>query len=160
MGKPKRKLSAYNRYMSKALKGKMTGKTKAQRKAIFKAAAKGWNKGKSTPRSSKPKSRATTSRSNATGGTRQMPKNSFNMSKIYSLANKVAFVAPYAGIALDPTHSPLWKVNRGIAYLSGYDMLANTWDFENLKKGWLPYVATKIVTAVVPKITSFVKGLL
>ncbi len=39
MGKPKRKLSAYNLYMRKALKGKLAGKTKAQRKAIFKRAA-------------------------------------------------------------------------------------------------------------------------
>ncbi|GAI92265.1 unnamed protein product [marine sediment metagenome] len=88
-----------------------------------------------------------------------MTKNSFNMSKIYGLANKAAFFAPYAMIALKPGVSAEYKVKDGIRILTGYNMTNGTWSFESLKQGWLPYVATKLVTAVIPKITRFVKGL-
>ena len=155
-----RKLSAYNLHMKRELKGKLSGKTKAQRKAIFKAAARKWKpKGKSVSRS-KPKtggssrSRSTTRRSNRTMG-----KNTFNMSKIYSLANKAAFVAPYIGVAMG-AGSPQFKIHKGLRFLTGYNLDNNTWSFESLKQGWTPYVMTKLVTAVVPKITSFVKGLI
>ena len=160
MPKGKKKLSAYNLYMRKALKGKMKGKTKAQRKAIFKAAAKGWKgKGKSNPRS-KPKSRASAPKSNSTGGTRNMKKNSFNMSKIYSLANKAAFAAPYIAVALDPSHTPEYKVKKGLGLLTGFSLFTNTWNFDLLRQGWEPYFWSKIVTTVVPKAINFVKGLL
>ncbi len=88
-----------------------------------------------------------------------MTKNSFNMNKIYGLANKVAFFAPYAAVALDTSLSPASKVNRGVAYISGFNMATGTWSFESLKAGWTPYVVTKILTSVVPRITSFVRGL-
>lgn len=88
-----------------------------------------------------------------------MAKNSFSMNKIYSLANKIAFIAPYAAVAMSDA-PPELKINRGIAYLTGYSMSEGVWSFENLKKGWLPYVATKVTTSVVPKITSFIKGMM
>ena len=156
-----RKLSAYNLHMKRELKGKLSGKTKAQRKAIFKAAARKWKgKGKTASRS-KPKNRASPSRrAKPKGVRRNMTKNTFNMNKIYSLANKAAFFAPYVGLALDPGITPARKVNFGISFLTGYNMDTGVWSFESLKRGWLPYVATKLTTAVVPKIASFVKGLL
>lgn len=155
MGK---KLSAYNLHMKRELKGKMKGKTKAQREKIFKDAARKW-KGKSTSRS-KPKSRASPSKAKPTGGKRKMTKGSFSMNKIYSLVNKAAFIAPYAGVALDPSLSNEAKVNRGLAYLTGYSMSEGRFDFAWLRKGWEPYFWSKIVTSVVPKALNFVKGVL
>jgi len=146
--------------MSRELKGKLSGKTKAQRAAIFAAAAKRCS-GKTSKRASKPtKQRTSPSRGNPTGGTRTMAKNSFNMSKIYSLANKVAFVAPYAAIAMNPSMTPAQKVKEGVYYLSGFDMGTGQWHFDGIKKGWTPYVVTKIVTSIVPRLTSFFRGLL
>lgn len=143
--KPKRKLSAYNKYIGREMRA---GKT-------MKQAAASWKRKGSKKSSPKKK----TGKSNPKGGTRTMAKNSFNMNKIYSLANKVAFVAPYASIAMS-AHTPQHKVELGVYYLSGWRMWDSTWSFEGIKKGWTGYVATKIITALVPKITSFFKGLL
>ena len=88
-----------------------------------------------------------------------MAKNSFNMSKIYSLANTVALAAPFVAIAMS-SESNEGKINRGVAYLTGFDMATGVWKFELLKRGWTPYVMTKLVTSVVPKLTSFIKGML
>ncbi|GAI29260.1 unnamed protein product [marine sediment metagenome] len=159
MGKPKKKLSAYNRYMSKALKGKMTGKTKAQRKAIFKAAAKGWKKGKSTPGSSKPKSRASPSRGNPTGGTRTMSRrNSFSMAKIYKAVRIVSLAAPGVMTALRTDLSPEHKIQKGLAMYTGVSP-DGTFRLSDLKMGWEPFFWASIVTSVVPKLISFVKGI-
>lgn len=144
--KPKRKPSAYNKHIGREMRA---GKT-------MKQAAASWKRKGSKKSSPKKK----TGKSNPKGGTRNVTKNSFNMNKIYSLANKVAFIAPYASIALDPHITPAHKVERGIAYLTGFIMSTGEWSFDHLKRGWTPYVATKIMTSVVPKITSFVKGLM
>jgi len=156
--KPKKKLSAYNRYMSKALKGKMTGKTKAQRKAIFKAAAKGWKKGKSTPRS-QPKSRASPAKGNPTGGNRRMAKNSFNMSKIYGLVRKSALFAPAAIRIAQKGFTEDAGIHIVKDYL-GIDMRTGLFLLGNLRRGWEPFVYANVITRVIPKIGSFIKGLI
>lgn len=143
--KPKRKPSAYNNHIGREMRA---GKT-------MKQAAASWKKG---GKKSSPKRK--TGKSNPKGETRTMTKNSFNMNKIYSLANKVAFFAPYASIALNPHITVQAKVNEGVYYLTGFDMDSGTWSFEGVKKGWTPYFVTKIITAVVPRLTSFIKGLL
>jgi len=163
LGKTKRKLSAYNLYMRKALKGKMTGKTKAQRKAIFKTAARGWNKGKpkSISRSSKPKSRASPEkRSNPKGGNRRMGKSTFNMNKIYGGVRKVALFAPAVARAMEPGQTPEWKIKAAIQDYTGWSFWSNDWKLERAATGWMPFIFATVITAVVPKISRFVKGLL
>ncbi len=157
MGKPKKKLSAYNQYMSKALKGKMTGKTKAQRKAIFKAAAKGWKKGKSTPRSSKPKSRASPSRANPTGGKGRMG-NSFNMNKIYGAIRKLAIFIPAVDIAMRSEWSNETKITNGLLWYFGWDRTTSSFKWSSLWKGWGPAIGAQIVTRVIPAINRFIRG--
>ena len=158
MGK---KLSAYNLYMRKALKGKMTGKTKAQRKAIFKAAARGWNKGK--PRStsrSKPRtggssrSRSTTRRSNTTMGKR----GGFNTQKIYKLIRMAAIALPAAAIVMGPGTGEQ-KLKTGVLQYFGYDMNSGTFRWEDLAKGWTPAVAAIAVTYGIPKLAGLIRGL-
>lgn len=159
MGK---KLSAYNLYMRKALKGKMAGKTKAQRKAVFKAAARGWNKGKprSKPRSSKPKSRASPSRrAKPTGGTRRMAKSSFNMNKIYGLIRKAAIVVPAVDLAMQIGVSNEHKVKVGIMWYFGWDPWSHKFRWEQLWNGWGPAVGAQVITRIIPAISKLIRGI-
>lgn len=159
MGKPKRKLTSYNKCMSRELKGKMSGKTKAQRAALFKAAAKRCS-GKTRSASSKPKSRASPKkRSNPTGGTRQMPKNSFNMSKIYSLGRKVALVVPLIGRAIGPG-TPASKIDGAVADYTGYAMGQGNWDWRRMQRGWMPFLGVSVVTrGIIPFINKLIRWL-
>lgn len=156
MGK---KLSAYNLYMRKALKGKMAGKTKAQRKAIFKAAARGWNKGK--PRStsrSKPKSASSRRSSSTPRRVNRMGTNTFNTQKLFSLLRKASLIAPAAGVVMSSA-SPQTKVVQGIELYTGYNIETGMFHFEALKRGWTPYVVTSLVTHGIPKLIGLMKGL-
>jgi len=161
MGKPKRKLSAYNLYMRKALKGKMTGKTEAQRKAIFKKAARGWNKGKpkSTSRSSKPKSKASAPKSNPAGGTRRMGKSTFNMNKIYGLVRKGAIFLPAVGIAMRTDLTPEWKIRLGIRDYFGYDIVTGIFRWQDVMRGWTPAIAAQVITRVIPAIGKLIRSI-
>lgn len=159
MGKPKRKLTKYNKCMSRELKGKLSGKTKAQRAALFKAAAKRCS-GKTRSASSKPKSRASPKkRSNPTGGTTQMTKNSFNMNKIYSLSRKVALAAPLIGRAIGPG-TPASKIDGIVADYTGWAMGQQNFDWRRLQRGWIPFIAVSGVTrGVIPFINKIVRWL-
>ena len=149
MGKPKKKLSAYNLYMRKALKGKLTGKTKAQRKAIFKAAAKGWKR-KSNPRP-KPKSagkpKRSSGRSSTKTGGRRMGNKGFNTNKIYGAIRKIAIFVPAASIAMMPI--PLEeKLKIGQSWYFGWNPYTNRFEPENLWKGWGPAMGAQVVTRI------------
>lgn len=160
-----RKLSAYNLHMKRELKGKLSGKTKAQRKAIFKAAARKWkSKGKRKPASrSKPKSggskRKPVKSSSKTGG-RRMGKNSFSTQKIFALVRKGALAAPAIGVALDPSLTPQEKARVGFQKYTGVDMRTGKFHFNSLREGYEPYFWTSLATHGIPKVISFVKGLL
>ena len=154
MGK---KLSAYNLYMRKTLKGKLAGKTKAQREAIFKAAARGWNKGK--PRStsrSKPKSGSSKRSSSNTGG-RRLGKSVFNTQKIFSLITKGALAAPAVAIALAGGTAEE-KVMRGLYAYTGYDYRSGQVNLAHAFETYKPYLFTKVIQAVIPKIGSFIRS--
>lgn len=160
MGKPTRKLTPYNKCMSRQLKGKMKGKTKAQRAAMFKAAAKRCSKNPSrkSPASSKPKSRASAAgRSNPTGGTRRVT--TFNTQKMYGLIRKGAVVLPAAMIIMGPGTTEAKANHLSRAYM-GYDFVTKTFKWEYLLQGYMPAIGAAVMTTVVPKIGSFIRGLL
>lgn len=158
MGKPKRKLTKYNKCMSRELKGKLSGKTKAQRASLFKAAAKRCS-GKTRSASSKPKTRVSPKkRSNPSGGTRNMTKNSFNMSKIYGLVRKLSLAAPAIGIIIDPSLTPWQKMDKGTRIYSGYSFSQKKWKWEWLMEGWMPYIGTSVMTRlIIPGINKMIR---
>lgn len=151
------KLSAYQRYMSRTLKGKMKGKTKAQRKSIFKAAAKGWKKGSSKPKAkSKPKSKG--SSKPKSGGSMSRKGSFLSWVKIKSWIRKIALVAPAAGRALGPG-TIQQKVNGAIADYTGYAMWDGSWSWQRLLRGWTPYVASIAVTEGVDLVKRLMRSL-
>ncbi|GAG56875.1 unnamed protein product [marine sediment metagenome] len=155
MGK---KLSAYNLYMRKALKGKMAGKTKAQRKEIFKAAARGWNKGKpkSTSRS-KPKSGGS-SRSSSTTRRSKTTMGKFNTQKLYKLIRLAALVAPAAYHAVRPG-TPEYKARNIIMRYTGFDLNDGQFRGQYLLEGYGPLLGATLATYGLPKLAGFLKGL-
>ena len=165
MGKPKKKLTKYNKCMSRELKGNMSGKTKAQRAALFKAAAKLCSS--KTPKKhgmrglvvTRPKSGASTSKSNPSGGTRNMTKNSLNMSKIYGLVRKVAIFIPAITLAMTP--APMeQKIKVGTKWYFGWDTDTGTFSWQDLWKGWGPAVGAQVITRVIPAINRIIRSFL
>lgn len=164
-----RKLSAYNRYMRTALKGKMKGKTKTQRKAIFRAAAKGWKKKRSTPKHRDVRVRVVKSPTRkgarpshlkkSTGGNRRMAKAGFlNFRTIKRLVQLGALAAPAASIAMGGG-PPEEKLRRGLRIYTGFNMADMSFSWSMLSKGWMPYVATVLITEGIQKATSMIRKL-
>lgn len=158
--------TAYQRFMSKELKGKMKGKTKAQRQKIFKQAVAKWKRsGKSKPKS-KPKSksrlRAPSRRSSPkprnTGGTRRMGKSGFNLSKIYKLARMGALALPAATTVMNPNLSGTEKLYKISQDYTGYNPYDGSFKMERLLTGWLPFIVANVVTHGVPKLTSIIRS--
>ena len=143
MGKdPKRKLTPYNKCMSRELKGNMSGKTKAQRAALFKAAAKRCSKNPTKKAStSKPKNKA---KSNTTGGNKRV--SGFNMGKIKSLIRMTASLVPTAIIALDPNLDAMSKAKRWVTWHTGWRIDDQRWDPAELLNGYGPRIGAEIGT--------------
>lgn len=142
--KPKRKPSAYNKHIGREMRA---GKT-------MKQAAASWKKKGSKPKSGgSSRSSSTTRRSNTTA-----KRGGFNTQKLFKGIRMVALIAPLAKVALG-TGTGEQKLNTGIAIMTGYDL--NTGDFQmhRLAKGWGPYVVATVMTTIVPKITSFIRGI-
>jgi len=160
LGKPKKKLTKYNECMSRELKGKLSGKTKAQRAAIFKAAAKKCSRGtsKKASKPSKPKSRASPSRANPTGGTRRMTKNSFNMNKIYGAIRKVAIFIPATSLVATSGMSNETKITHGLRWYFGWDRVTNSFKWDQLWRGWGPAIGAQVITRVIPAINRIIRS--
>ncbi len=160
MGKPKRKLTKYNKCMSVQLKGKMAGKTKAQRAAMFKQAAR-YCSGKTSKKPStvsKPKSRASPSRRNPTGGTRRMT--TFNMSKIYKWVRIGGVLLPAATTIFKPGLSAAQKGKQLSLDYFGFNPDDGSFKWERLSRGWLPGIAATVITIGVSKIGSLIRSIL
>ena len=145
MGKdPKRKLTPYNKCMSRELKGKMSGKTKAQRAAMFKAAAKRCSKNPTGKAStSKPKNKA---KSTPAGGTRKVGKSGFNMGKIKSLIRLGASLVPTAVIVFDPNLDAMSKGKRWVTWHTGWRIDEQRFDWVQLMNGYGPRIGAEIGT--------------
>lgn len=159
-----KKLSAYNRYMARALKGKMRGKTKAQRKAIFKAAAKGWKKESRTRTRIKKGAmkRATTQyRSRSRTKTRKSnpvsKKRGFLSTQTFmKFARLAALAAPAAAVAMGTGDAPT-KIQEGIRIYTGYNMADGSFSLANAAQGWLPFVATSVLTYGISKLNGIIR---
>lgn len=158
----------YQRFMSKELKGKMKGKTKAQRQAIFKAAVAKWKRtgGKKTKTKTKSsrsnKIRRTTKKPTkkpTNSGGRRMGKGGFNLSKIYKLARMGALALPAATTVMNQSLSGTEKLYKISQDYTGYNPYDGSFKMERLLQGWLPFIAASVVTYGVPKLTSILRGI-
>ena len=163
-----RKLSAYNLHMKRTLKGKMKGKTKAQRKSIFKAAARAWKskkRGNPKPRSKPKKSKylseykkhrflpRTKRRSNRRMG------NTFNTQKLFKWVRVGSLLGPAVISALEPGTLEV-KAKRIFHKYTGLNPVTGAFSWEYGLETYKPFIFTTAITAVVPKIGAFIKGLL
>jgi len=167
--------------MSKALKGKMKGKTKAQRLALFKKAAKSWKGGnrkkavkrgvtrvrkayegrKATvaARKATRRRKAPVRRARAKTQVRKVGRSGFNQQKLFKLARMAALLGPHAGVWMG-AGTPQDKVAASVGLLSGYDINTGTFSMEKLAAGYIPLLATTAVTKVIPKISGLIGGLM
>ena len=158
-----RKLSAYNIYMRKALKGKMKGKTKAQRKAIFRAAAKGW-KGKKrgssrTTSSTSRSSSRSSSKQKSTGGRKMGSKGFLNTSTIMKFFRIGALAAPAVAEIVTKGLSNEAKMRHIVRNYTGFDYVTKTWNWQNLLAGWMPFISATAVTYGVQKLAGMIRRL-
>ena len=80
------------------------------------------------------------------------------MNKIYGLARKVALFAPAIGRALGPGTAES-KIDGIVADYTGYAMGQGDWNWERLKRGWMPYIATSAITKVIPAINKLIRSI-
>ena len=142
--KKKRKPSAYNRHVGREMR---RGLTMAQ-------AAKSWKK-KAKP------SRKRVVRKAQKKVKRKMArrKNGFSQAKMFSLIRKLSLVAPGLGVALGGG-TPSDKFARAVLAYTGYNTHVQKYELEPLKNTYTPFLATTVITAVIPKIAGFVKGVI
>ena len=86
-------------------------------------------------------------------------KNGFSQAKMFSLIRKLSLVAPGLGVALGGG-TPQDKFARGILAYTGYNTHVQKYELEPLKNTYTPFLATTVITAVIPKIAGFVKGVI
>lgn len=80
--------------------------------------------------------------------------------KAFKLVRYGAFVAPGI-IAVE--HSKTWGLKGMLTEVlwtyTGFHAGTNQWEYEGIKRGWLPYLASVVVTHGIPKITAFIRRL-
>lgn len=135
--KPKKKLSAYNRHVQREMKA---GKS-------MKQAAASWNK-----KSGKPKA---ASKSKPKGGNRKVGKNGFNTQKIFKYMRIGALTLPAAQTILS-NQQPATKINQLKKDYFGVDANGQ-FNLAYLAKGWMPFIASSLVTIGIPKLMSLIR---
>lgn len=109
------------------------------------------SKSKSTPKSTKSKSKA------GKGGKR-MGKRKSIAQQAFKWIRIGALAAPAASIIVAPI-SNQEKIDRAIAWYTGFYPPTGEWKLEHLAKGWLPYIGAILTTYGIPKIASIIRRL-
>jgi hypothetical protein len=144
--------------MKRELKGKLKGKTAAQRKALFKAAAASYKKPSIRSRVSKAVKRVGSARSQTKQpGGNSTGKGGFNTQKLFKVVRMASLAAPAVAQALTP-NTPYIKAANILLRYTGFDMTDGQFKPKYLVEGYGPFVATSAITALVPKVTSLIRG--
>ena len=77
---------------------------------------------------------------------------------IMKFARIGALVAPAAAVALS-AQTPSNKVAEGIRWYTGFNIHNGTWSWQNLLRGWTPYVATSLITHGISKLSGIIRRL-
>lgn len=147
----KRKLSAYNRHIQREMK---KGKT-------MKQAAASWKRGprRRTVRGVVAGKARKAARRVARKIKRRSRNTTFNMQKIYRLVRVSALALP-AAVSLMSATTPEEKFKQIIHKYTGVNPNDGTFRFSKLREGWEPFFWANIATYGIPKIVSFIKGML
>lgn len=151
MGKPKKKLSAYNRHVQREMK---KGRS-------MKQAAASWSKSSGKPKaaSTKKKSGSSRKRSSSKGGKSKLGrKGGFNTTKMFKYVRMAALAAPAVDFAMraEPIDT---KVGRILRAYTGYDKWSGTFKPEALLQGYLPFLGATVATYGIPKLAGILRGL-
>ncbi|GAG75518.1 unnamed protein product [marine sediment metagenome] len=84
-------------------------------------------------------------------------KGFINQAKIFSLLRTGALAMPAVLIATTPGLTNEQKIQRGITHYTGWHFQRQKWDFEEMKKGWMPFVGASLATIGIPKILSMIR---
>ena len=120
---------------------------------------KAWRMYRASKKKGKSTSKTRKSSKKSRGGNRKVARRGFNTAKIMSMMRMVSLVAPMATRMLESS-TPEQKLNRTIADYTGYHLRDGTWSLNNLKRGWLPYLTTSLVTYGIPKLTGLIRKLI
>lgn len=147
--------------MKRNLSGKMKGKTAAQRRAIFKAVAAGWKKQSKPSRISQAVKRVRSARTQtkANSGGNHTGKGGFNTQKLFKVVRMASLVAPGVAQALKPNSNEIKVANILLRY-TGFDITDGKFKANYLVEGYGPFVATTAITALIPKVTSLIRGVM
>ena len=85
-------------------------------------------------------------------------KSFLNVNTLMKIDRAVAFLAPRARAVMIPT-TPHGKLDAYVATVSGYNMANGNWSWDSLVKGWLPYLATSVVSKGIGKINGIIRRL-
>ena len=118
---------------------------------------KAWRMYRSSKKKTKSKSK-TRKTSNKKGGKRKLARKGFNTAKIFSLLRTASLLAPVASRLIGPGNMQQ-KLGWTLEDFTGYSISNQTFKFDRLKRGWLPYLATSVVTHGIPKLTSLIRKL-
>jgi|TARA_Y100000296_G_scaffold58733_1_gene67706 hypothetical protein len=151
--KKKRKPSAYNRHVGREMR---RGLTMAQAAASWK---KKGSKPKPTRRRVVKRAPKRKSRKLARKKRTYRRKNGFSQAKMFSLIRKLSLIAPGLGVAIGGGDARD-KVARGILAYTGYNTAVQRYELEPLKNTYTPFIATTVITAVIPRLAGFVKGVI
>jgi len=151
MPKKKRPLSKYNLHMKREMN---KGKT-------FKQAVASWKKGgKSSKRRSSPsKSPRKRRRSTTTKRKRRNSRRGFSYTSIFPLLKMGALIAPGA-VEFTKGYSLSDAAALALAKYTGYDFGKGNFEFSRLAEGWLPFLSVSLVTAVIPRISGFIRRMI
>ena len=149
--KRRRKLSPYNKFVQKHM---LAGLSMSDTAKLWQKAGK---KAKASPKRVARKAPKKKVKRKMAKKRTYRRKNGFSQAKMFSLIRKLSLIAPGLGVALGGG-TPKDKVARGILAYTGYNTAVQRYELEPLKNTYTPFLATTVLTAVIPKMASFVKG--
>jgi hypothetical protein len=155
MAPKKRKPSAYNLHVGREMR---RGLSMAQ-------AAKSWKKkgSKAKPSRKRVARKAPRRKSRKLAKkktTRRRRKKGFDQNKIFSALRTLAFVGPGVAIAIETASTPKDRAQRIMESYTGYNMADKNFYSGKMINTYKPFVAVSLLSYGLPKIMSFVKGVI
>ena len=162
--KPKRKLSAYQKFMKSYLKGKMKGKTARERKRIFQAGVDAWNRSKLRKSSNRLRAAVKKLPKRKKRGAsmakkkRSRARSFLSTQTISRFIRLGALVGPGVAAALG-SGTPEDKLVVGMRYYTGFNIRSGTFSWSDIMTGWLPFIATNFITWGASKLAGIIRRL-
>ena len=136
--------------------GKIGAPKSAKRRAHLAKIRKKIKKGTSIKKSRKTTKKRKVSR---VARKKRRRRSGFSTASMFKYLRLAALLAPAAHSALRPGVSAKDKVADAIEKYSGYNLGNNTFSWAKLGSGWLPIIATSLVTVGVSKINGIIRRL-